>query len=114
MTTDKILNKGHAHLEERTDGTTVLHVAGDIDATVVESGPVLRGLTELPPRRLHVDASHVTFIDSTGLKAILRVARAVRQDGGTVSTEGSEPLRRLVWLCGVGQLLGLDPAATPA
>jgi anti-anti-sigma factor len=107
MITDKRLSSGLSHREERADGTTVLHLAGDVDATSVDVVALLVQLADRPPLRLHLAAGDVTFIDSTGLKAILRLAHAVHQHRGTVSMEASEPVRRLAWLCGVGHILGM-------
>src|SRR5437868_1361675 len=54
------------------DGTVVVDVRGDIDTTSSER--LRRALTEASrrhPSRVVVDLTHVTFIDSTGISALV-------------------------------------------
>lgn len=82
---------------------------GELDiAVVAEVGEVVRlvvaseGLTDL-----HLDATRVTFIDSTGLATLVR-ARQTAADYllvFTLATTHSGPVVRVVGLCGLGQWL---------
>jgi anti-anti-sigma factor len=56
---------------------------------------------------LTIDASEVTFLDSTGVGALVMVAVAVRERGGVVTCRASVQMDRLLALCGIGRLLGV-------
>lgn len=80
---------------------------GELDiAVVADVGEVVRlvvaseGLTAV-----HLDATRVTFIDSTGLVLLMR-ARQTAEDyllKFTLATTHSGPVVRVVGLCGLGQ-----------
>ena len=64
-------------------------------------------LSAAPPPNLTIDASAVTFLDSTGVGALVMVAIAVRDTGGVVTCHASAEMDRLLALCGIGRLLGV-------
>jgi anti-sigma B factor antagonist len=105
---------------ERDAGTEVtrLTVAGELD---VAGGNIVREAMEQAAldRAAHVliDLRGVTFLDSSGLAAVLAAARTLDQHGTTLSSycpPGSEA-RLVIEMAGVDRLLGLqeEPAATP-
>lgn len=55
------------------DGVSVIRVSGELDLAVADElvRTALDGLAEAPA--VHVDLGEVTFVDSTGLGALLRV-----------------------------------------
>jgi anti-anti-sigma factor len=88
----------------RDDGLHVL-VEGELDvATAPLLGDALRQAEAADPARLVVDLTGVTFIDSTGLRALLE-AHAREQDHPGPDrlriTGGSEQARKLFRLAGV-------------
>jgi anti-sigma B factor antagonist len=57
----------------RSDGSIVVEIRGELDVSTVERlRQVLTDAAALRPRRIVVDLAHVTFIDSTGLGALVR------------------------------------------
>src|SRR6201992_201808 len=68
-----------------TPGATysVVVLAGEVDATTSdELYGVLESVVAQQPRLLIVDMSELSFMDSTGLRVLLRSTRALDQQGG--------------------------------
>jgi anti-sigma B factor antagonist len=73
---------------------TVVNVEGDVDiATVRELDNVLDGHVAAAVWELWVDLSRVTFLDSHGLRALLRTHSALEEQG-----------RRLTVICPTGSV----------
>jgi anti-anti-sigma factor len=70
-----------------------LHPQGDIDVASVEHqrGQWLAAVEERRPRRLVIDMTDVTFLDSTGLGAIVALQRRQRSHGGVVAIANAAP-----------------------
>lgn len=65
-------------------GTYLVRLVGDLD--VLSTDALVRaiaGLEGVPPLRVVVDLREMTFIDSSGIKALVDVARSVEGRGGT-------------------------------
>jgi anti-anti-sigma factor len=70
----------------------VLAVQGELDlASMPELETRLRRLHELGGRHFIVDLSSVTFIDSTALGLLLREARRLERDDGSLLVVASDP-----------------------
>jgi anti-sigma B factor antagonist len=103
--------------QEKIEGTSVLRLVGELDVSTV---PALREAME---RRfaegadsLALDFSGVTFVDSTGLGALLGAKRRVMERSGQIYLLGtSEPLERLLQMLSLKQLFILvsDPVDLP-
>jgi anti-anti-sigma factor len=66
----------------QTDGRTVLTVFGEIDvASVDELERELAAAQKLEPRELVIDLDGLSFMDSTGLYALLRAYRNAKANG---------------------------------
>ena len=90
------------------DGATTVHVRGDIDAAASEDlkAALLNEVTRRRPPSLVVDMLHVTFIDSTGLGALLTAQRAARGLGTSlVVREVSTFLERQLRIAGIYEVL---------
>lgn len=98
---------------------------GDGEATVTVSGEVdLSSSTDLRTclretlgefRRVVVDLGGLTFIDSSGLSALVDAHRTARASGGVVVLRDPPALlRRLLAITSLDSLLVLDPPATPS
>jgi anti-sigma B factor antagonist len=88
-------------------------VAGEIDISTV--APLRERLYELAKNggTLIVDLNRVTFIDSTGLGALVGTARRVEEHGGSLYAVCAQPQpRKLLWTTGVDKRIPL--AATVA
>jgi anti-anti-sigma factor len=98
--------EGGLVVETRQDG--VIAVSGELDSAT--AGTLDDALVAVRPP-IRVDLAELTFIDSAGLHALLRL----HQRPGTVLTvvDASPNVRRLFELAGVAALLGPE-ATTPA
>jgi len=91
-------------------GWHVMSVAGDLD---LASSPILRdGVQRLGGSAIILDVSDVSFIDSSGLGAIVSSLGLIRERGGYARLVAPErsPVDRLIQLTGLGQLIGLSPS----
>jgi len=99
-------------LQRREDaGATVLAVSGELD--VAGGGQVREAMEEAGRERapqLTLDLREVSFLDSSGLAAVLHGARTLRALGTPLQTRsphGSEA-RLVIEMAGVGGILGLQ------
>ena len=68
--------------ESRGDGHCTITVAGEVDiATVEELVTAAEDCLSQDPRGLRVDLSQVSFIDSSGLGALVRIRNRARERG---------------------------------
>ena len=81
-------------------------VSGEVDADNREEfGERLR---QAPGRDLTIDASGLTFIDSSGLSELLAVREERVSDGGVVEvTNATGPVRRVIEIAGLAAALGM-------
>ena len=99
-------SRRHFRIEQsgHTAGTVRLALFGDLDlASASELTERLRQLAR-SGRSVQLDLSHVTFIDSSGIRAVIFSVSAARRDGWEleVGREVPEPVRRVIELVGVG------------
>jgi anti-sigma B factor antagonist len=94
-----------------------LRPQGDIDVATVEAqrGQWLATVDERQPRRLVIDMSDVTFLDSTGLGAIVALQRRQRAHGGVVAIANAAPsVARVLHLTGMHLTMEVNGAAPAA
>jgi anti-sigma B factor antagonist len=94
-------------------GVVIAAVTGEIDVSTVAQ--LRERLYELADNggTLIVDLNRVTFIDSTGLGALVGTARRAAEHGGSLLAVCAQPQpRRLLWMTGVDKRIPL--AATVA
>ncbi len=86
----------------RLAGKTVVRVSGDLDiATAPELQRVAICVLPTVPRELRIDLARVPFLDSSGLRALLHVARAAAQlDRRVVIVRAGAQIRRLFDIAG--------------
>ena len=97
--------------EARIDADGVVHLSGELDMAVVDE--FTRALATLDGQRLVLDLSGLTFLDSMGIRAILRSATADGQEG--VLLRNPRPnVRRVLSVAGVNEAMGvrIDPSAS--
>ena len=90
------------------DGTSTIHVRGDIDIAASEDlkAALINEVTRRRPPSLVVDMLHVTFIDSTGLAALLAAQRAAQGLGTSlVVRQVSTFLERQLRMAGIYEVL---------
>jgi anti-sigma B factor antagonist len=76
----------------RTDseGESRLRIVGAFDAlTVRDIKPMIDALVADRPRRVTVDLSELTLLDSSGVGAIVSLYKRVKADGGAVVVVGA-------------------------
>ena len=89
----------------RERGVVIAAVTGDVDiSTVAQLRECLFELAD--GGTLIVDLNRVTFIDSSGLGALVGAARRAAAHGGSLHAVCARPpTRRLLWLTGVDRLI---------
>jgi anti-anti-sigma factor len=103
---------GHLRVRGRIDGgTALLTLVGDVD---LASGQAVRDAVcealDAGVGEVVLDLAGVTFLDSTGLNALLNTARDVDRRGAKLRCDaphGGEP-RVVIDLAGVAKLLSLS------
>lgn len=88
-------NRIESSIDARGKGIAVVHLAGRLDFT--SAATVKRDFVDAVAagsRRLVVDLGDVSFIDSSGLSALVSGLRTTRQAGGDlrVAAAGEQPL----------------------
>ena len=97
----------------RTDGTAVLYLRGDVDMVLADE--LREAIAEgMSGRRLVLDLTHATFIDSTVIGALV----AAHRDAGIADTRielvpGPENVMRTLSLSGVDDLFAFVESADP-
>jgi anti-anti-sigma factor len=92
----------------RERGVVIAEVAGEIDVSTAAG--LRERLSELADsgQPLIVDLNRITFIDSTGLGALIAVTRRAVAHGGSLHAVCSQPqTRKLLWLTGVDRRIPL-------
>ncbi|MBI2710910.1 MAG: STAS domain-containing protein [Actinobacteria bacterium] len=91
---------------------SVASVAGTLEvSTVEEFRTYMDSLSAGPPGRLHVDLGGVTFLDSSGLRELVRLKRRLDGAGSTLSVGGaSAQVRRLFEQTGLDGAIDLRDA----
>jgi anti-anti-sigma factor len=89
------------------DGTVTVTLRGELDlASVVELQECLSAVEEDAPALIVLDLAELSFIDSSGLRALLLADERARQDGRElVLTRGSDAVRRVFEMTGTRDLL---------
>lgn len=81
----------HLHVEQR-DQTRIVRIGGEVGATEADE---LRGwlIEQISPQTpgLVVDCTHLRFIGSSGLAALLAAHQAARTAGGTLRLAAPQP-----------------------
>lgn len=101
------------------NGCTVVAVAGEIDlATAASFQEALGEAIAAEPAGIVVDLSAVTFMDSTGMGALVRARRRADEHGRSVALVGATAgVRRILDLTGLDRVFvlheSLDDACLP-
>jgi anti-anti-sigma factor len=89
----------------------MLHLKGELDGFTTPE--LVRALADPVSRGgvIGLDVAELTFMDSTGIHALLAAAEAVGTRGRVVVFRPTPTVRRLIDLCGVGAIIdiGDDP-----
>lgn len=101
---------------QSVDGVPVVAVSGEVD---VYSAPALKeSLTDLLHSGVNtvvVDLSHVAFLDSTGLGALVEARTATTEAGGTLPLVcGQERILKLFAITGLDSVFAIHPTVDAA
>jgi anti-anti-sigma factor len=92
------------HLEPADVNGTRVRVVGEIDLAVADrlERQIREALSQCP--RVRLDLSEVTFIDSSGIRAVLMCVAAARGDGRTLEIDRrlTRPVARTIQIAGIG------------
>lgn len=92
--------------EDRLGGQRILRLEGELDlASAKEFEERLAALVSSQSASV-VDLSELSFMDSTGLALLIAASKQAQENGGRVSVRApSPPVRRMMELCGVADLI---------
>jgi anti-sigma B factor antagonist len=98
---------------EVTGTTATVTIAGELDlASKAELDAAIADAFARAPERIVVDLAATTFIDSTGITALLRAHRRARaQSVGMAIIPGGDSVKTAMAMCGADSVLPL--AAVP-
>lgn len=92
-------------------GSVTVTLSGEIDHHGARTmmAELEEAVSTLLPRRLTLNLSGITFMDSSGIALLLRVHRHVTGYGGTLTVTGipTQP-RRVLDAAGVGRIISLE------
>lgn len=94
------------------DRAALVAVRGELDLATAE--PLRAHLAEIVAAGftdVQLDASDLTFCDSSGLAALIGTAQRLRESGGALAITGARPqFRRLVQISELAEVLELRPS----
>jgi anti-sigma B factor antagonist len=96
---------------QRLPGVTVIGICGELD--LLSAGPMEEHLQRLwhPGDQLIIDLANTTFIDCSGLGALMRIHRHVHQGGGLVRLAAPQPLpAKIIRLTEVDAVMAVHPS----
>ncbi len=86
-----------ADIEKIRDGAAMLRLAGEVDvATAPSLVSAFRELADQNLTEVVVDASGVSFMDSSGLHALIQGKRIIHEAGSRILLVTSRPVRLLL------------------
>ncbi|MFB4285897.1 STAS domain-containing protein [Nonomuraea sp. MTCD27] len=93
----------------------MITVVGELDATNADDLETHVGRVRPPSRPVVLDLGGLTFMDSTGLRVLLRVHAEVRKQGSTLHLAAVQDLpARLLQITEVWDALNIHPTAEAA
>lgn len=99
-------------VERSGPGTLVVWVSGEVDMAAERAldKALRQALAADGARRVVVDATDLSFLDSSGIHALVKGHHAARNSGVAFSVRNATgAVRRVLEVTGVADLLGLDP-----
>jgi len=89
------------------DGPVLVVVAGELD--LVSSSAFTRAVTDLQqslPAQVVIDLAGLSFVDSSGVNALVQAVRSIEADGGgAVLAAPSPPTRRVLEITRAGEIV---------
>ncbi len=106
------LEPGQARFIPAVDGSPVIAASGEIDvATAPDLIAALDGIIGRGAEAISVDMEHVTFIDSSGLGALVAALKKAQETGATLTLVNlTGPARKVFEITGLLETFGVDGA----
>jgi len=101
---------GGASFSVHVDPPWLLHLVGELD---LASAPTLERALEGPIELggvIGLDVAELTFMDSTGIKALAHASRLLGERGRVVLFQPTGAVRRVIEICGLHEMFDLDDA----
>ena len=99
----------------RERGIVIAEISGDIDMSTAAELRERLARVAGSGQPLIVDLNRITFIDSTGLGALIATARHASAHGGSLHAVCSQPqVRKLLWMTGVDRRIPLSATVAGA
>jgi anti-sigma B factor antagonist len=102
---------------QETDHDAVIALDGELDlATASDLAELASELIEGGADNIIMDAEHLNFCDSSGLRTLVSIANDLRPSGGTVAIRNAQPIvLRVLELTGLDRtvLVTQDPYVRP-
>jgi anti-anti-sigma factor len=98
-----------------SDGAAIIDVRGELDVTTVTAfrEMLVDTITKERPASVVVDMMHVTFMDSTGIGALVVGYNTAREVGAEFTVRNpSQFVHRQLHITGLTEVFGLPPVAT--
>ena len=91
-------------------GTTVVTVSGELDlASTPELTAVFTQMAERDPGEVRVDMRGVTFLDSSGISALVQAHKRLAAQGSTLRLDGvGDAARRVLEVAGLADFFALS------
>jgi anti-sigma B factor antagonist len=97
------------------DNVTILDLTGEIDiSTAIEFKEAMLQSLEAGGRRIVVDATKVTFMDSSGVSVLISGERRLRPLGSSLAVACSPNVKRILQVAGLGALFALHASRAEA
>lgn len=115
MSIDELIDDGPADSirVEVVDGSTVVHLVGEIDAALRQQASDTMGLALMHGLPVVIDATELRFIDSSGIAFVLQLHMAAAEAGIPMTLRDSRGLlRSLLAVVGLDAVIP-DEVVTP-
>ena len=111
---DDLTVDGELLLEVASQGpAATVSVRGELDAsTAPDLADVCLSVHGQGARDLVIDLTDTTFLDSSGLRALIEAHRLFSDGGNLALANASEPVRRLLEITGLDDYFTLDAAGS--
>jgi anti-anti-sigma factor len=98
-------------VETLADGTPLVTVWGEVDLATAPHLARVLGDAAAGENDVHVELSHDSFIDSTGLGVLIRIAQELKANGRTLRVTTDNPhTRGVIETMGLTKTLGFAPS----
>ncbi|GFM34464.1 WecB/TagA/CpsF family glycosyltransferase [Desulfovibrio subterraneus] len=104
-----------AYAIEEKNGVTILTLSGRLDGTFKSSFPTQKVSSALADKRVTIDASNLSFADSSGISLLLMLHNLMTQQGRTLHIGGAHgAVRQMLTITRLDKVFALHPSIDEA